>query len=716
MKGMVRAKGKSTGSESPADLDGHAETRETEPKLMDDARFLNRELSRLEFNERVLALAEDEARPPLERAKFVAIFSENLDEFFQIRVAGLKEQAVAGISGTSPDGMTPGEQLDAIRRRTQRLVDRQTAIFAGQVAPQLASGGVRITDWGDLKKSQRDELGQLFEERVYPVLTPLALDPVHPFPYISDLSLNLAVVVRDPKTGARRFARVKVPPLLPRFLKVPGGRRFVPLEQVIAAHIDRLFPGMKIVAHHPFRVTRDADIEVEVDEAADLIEALESLLRRRQQRPEAVRLEIASSMPEETRKLLLRELQLSRKDLYVIDGLLDLGSLWQLVELNRPALKGRPWLGVTPPEFGSSLDKPADILETLQTQDLLVHHPYDRFATTVEAFVRQAADDPDVLAIKQTLYRTSDAGEVPIVDSLIRAAEAGKEVVCLVELTARGDEAANIAWARALEKAGVHVVYGVVGLKTHAKTVLVVRREGDSIRRYCHVGTGNYNPKTATIYEDVGFLSADPELAADIAALFNHLTGYAYGKNGYSTILVAPGTLRPRLLELIDEEAKSSDGRIVMKMNGLVDPALIDAFYAASAAGTQIDLIVRGICCLRPGVKGLSENIRVRSIVGRYLEHSRIFRFGSDTRGARYYIGSADLMQRNLDGRVECVAPVRDPALTARLDEILTINLADDVLAWELGPDGWKKVPTRAGVNTHNRLQELAETRALRGH
>jgi polyphosphate kinase len=716
MKGLAGTKGKSRAAESATELEGPAETRKTGPQLMGDARFLNRELSRLDFIERVLALAEDESRPPLERAKFLAIFSQNLDEFFQIRVAGLKEQAVAGIRGTSPDGMSPTDQLDAIRRRAQKLVDRQTAIFSGRVAPQLASGGVRVTNWHDLKKNQREELRQVFEERVYPVLTPLALDPVHPFPYISDLSLNLAVVVRDPKSGVRRFARVKVPPLLPRFLKVPGGRRFVPLEQVIAAHIERLFPGMKIVAHHPFRVTRDADIEVEVDEAADLIETLESLLRRRQQRPEAVRLEVASSMPEETRKLLLRELQLSRKDLYVIDGLLDLGSLWQLVELNRPSLKGKPWLGVTPPELGASHDRPVDMLETLQRQDLLVHHPYDRFATTVEAFVRQAADDPDVLAIKQTLYRTSDAGEVPIVDSLVRAAEAGKEVVCLVELTARGDETANIAWARALEKAGVHVVYGVVGLKTHAKTVLVVRRDGDSIRRYCHVGTGNYNPKTATVYEDVGLLSADPELAADVAALFNHLTGYAHGENGYSTILVAPGTLRPRLLELIRTEADSGDGRIVLKMNGLVDPELIDALYAASAAGTQIDLIIRGICCLRPGVKGLSENIRVRSIVGRYLEHSRIFRFGSDARGAQYYIGSADLMQRNLDRRVECVAPVRDPALTARLDEILTINLADDVLAWELRPGGWTKVPTTAGISTHNRLQELAEARALRGH
>jgi polyphosphate kinase len=680
--------------------------------LPGDPRFLNRELSRLDYNARVLALAEDESRAPVERAQFLAIFTQNLDEFFQIRVSGLKEQLVAGVAGTAFEVSTPKEQLRAIRARTEELVRRHTAAFNEQVSPQLAAAGVRILGWDALKAGQRDELRRVFEERIYPVLTPLAVDPAHPFPYISDLSLNLAVVVQDPGGEARRFARVKVPPLLPRFLKVPEGRRFVPLEQVIAAHLDRLFPGMEVIAHHVFRVTRDADIEVEVDEAEDLLETLESLLRMRQQRPSAVRLEVASSMPGEIRTRLLRELQLSRADLYEIDGLLDLSDLWQLVGLERASLKPKAWLGVTPPELGSSVERPADILAALRKRDVLVHHPYDRFATTVEAFVRQAADDSDVLAIKQTLYRTSDEGEAPIVLSLIRAAEAGKEVVCLVELTARGDEQANIAWARALEKAGVHVVYGVVGLKTHAKTVLVVRREGSSIAMYCHVGTGNYNPKTATTYEDVGLLSGDPELAGDIAALFNHMTGYAHGANGYSKILAAPATLRPRLLELIGEEAASPDGRIVMKMNGLTDPEMITALYDASAAGTQIDLIVRGICCLRPGIEGLSENIRVRSIVGRYLEHSRIFCFGSEPRGKRYYIGSADLMQRNLDGRVECVAPVSDPALTARLDEILEVTLADDVLAWELGPDGWAKVPTTAGVRTHERLRELAEARA----
>ena len=683
---------------------------------MEESRFLNRELSRLDFNERVLAVAEDESLAPLERAKFLAIFTQNLDEFFQIRVAGLKELLVSNYRYTSIDGKSPQEQLVAIRSRVEGLLERRSALFADCVAPRLAAGGVHITDWKELKKSQRQELERVFEDRIYPVLTPLAVDPAHPFPYISDLSLNLAVIVRDPGTGARRFARVKVPQLLPRFLKVPGGRRWVPLEQVIAAHLDRLFPGMKIVAHHVFRVTRDADIDVEVDEAADLLETLESLLRGRQQRPDAVRLEVASSMPAELRKLLLRELQLSKDDLYAIDGLLDLGDLWQLVGLKRTALKRKPWQGVTPPELSSAFDRPADILEVLQQRDVLVHHPYDRFATTVEAFVRQAADDPNVLAIKQTLYRTSDEGEAPIVHSLVRAAESGKEVVCLVELTARGDEEANIEWARTLEKAGVHVVYGVVGLKTHAKVVLVVRQEQDSIRRYCHIGTGNYNPDTASLYEDAGLLSADPALSGDVAALFNHLTGYAYGENGYSKILVAPEALRPRILELIREETAAADGEIVMKMNALADPEIIDALYEAAARGTQIDLIVRGICCLRPGVSGLSETIRVRSIVGRYLEHSRIFRFGSDARARRYFLGSADMMDRNLDRRVECIAPVSNPSQTARLDEILAVNLADDVLAWELGPKGWAKVPTTAGINSHDRLQELAEARALGTH
>jgi polyphosphate kinase len=681
-----------------------------EPRL--GSRFFNRELSWLDFNERVLALAEDDARPPIERAAFLAFFARNLDEFFQIRVSGLREQLVAGVVGGSPDEMTPKEQLDAIRKRVEELVERHTRVFETEVRPGLKAGGLQIVNWDDLKKGQREELTEIFEARVYPVLTPLAIDPAHPFPYISDLSLNLAVVVRDPETSLRRFARVKIPPLLPRFVKVPGGRRFVPVEQLIAAHLDRLFPGMKVVSRHAFRVTRDADVEVEVDEADDLLETLESLLSGRQRSPEAVRLEVEASIPQDLRSTLLRELSLKRSDLYVIDGLLDLGSLQSLRDLHRPALKAKTWSGVTPPLLAPTRGEPRDLFEVLRQRDVLVHHPYDRFTTSVEALVDQAADDPDVLAIKQTIYRTSDEGEAPIVRSLMRAAAAGKETVVLVELTARGDEEANIAWARTLEKAGVHVVYGVVGLKTHAKTVLIVRREGTSIRRYCHIGTGNYNPQTATAYEDVGLLSADPELTSDVADLFNSLTGYANGGD-YRKILVAPGTLRPRLLEFIRTEAAAADGRIVMKVNSLVDPEMIDALYDASSAGTSIDLIVRGICCLRPGIDGMSDRIRVRSIVGSYLEHSRIFRFGGDARGPCYWIGSADLMPRNLGGRVECVAPVTNPELASRLEEILVVNLADDVLAWELGPEGWTKVPTEIGIDAHARLQELADARAI---
>jgi polyphosphate kinase len=711
LSGKAKRKAKAREAAGGGAVDGGRAAGSDEPAVEAASRFFNRELSTLEYNARVLACAEDTHRPALERARFLAIFSRNLDEFFQIRVSGVREQISAGVSGTSPDGMSPREQLDAIRARAQELVARQVKIFEHDVKPLLGAAGIRITDWKDLKDNQRRELQQVFEERIFPVLTPLAVDPAHPFPYISDLSLNLAVVVRDRESGIRRFARVKVPPLLPRFLRLSGGRKFVLIEQVIAANLERLFPGMAIVEHQPFRVTRDADVEIEVDEADDLLVALESLLRDRKRAPEAVRLEVSSSMSQRVRTMLLRELHLAPADLYVIDGLLNLGDLWSLTELKRPALKAKPWLGVTPPELGNSVAGPSDIFATLAAREVLVQHPYDRFATSVEALVDQAADDPDVLAIKQTIYRTSDEGEAAIVHSLVRAAGHGKEVVALVELTARGDEEANIAWARTLEKAGVHVVYGVVGLKTHAKAILVVRREGDTIRRYCHIGTGNYNPATATGYEDVGLLSGDPVLASDVASLFNRLTGYSTG-NGYRRILVAPDHLRAQLLELIKREREAADGRIVMKMNGLADPEIIDALYDASAAGTDIDLVVRAICCLRPGVKGLSERIRVRSIVGRFLEHSRIFRFGSDKRGAEYYIGSADLMPRNLDGRVECIAPVTDPALTLRLEEILSVNLADDVLAWELGADGWRKVPTKIGVNAHERLQALAEARA----
>jgi len=542
---------------------------------------------------------------------------------------------------------------------------------------------------------------------VFPILTPLSVDPAHPFPYISDLSLNLAVVVRDPATRIRRFARVKVPPNIPRLLPLPDGERFIPQEQVIAANLDMLFPGMEIVAVHPFRVTRDLDLDLEIDEADDLLAAIESVLRQRVHSPETVRLEVHRSMPKAVRSLIEEELDVSPSDVYVTKSILGLGDLDELTALDRPDLKYERWAGVTQARLQPAVSGQTDIFSVIRDGDVLVQHPYDAFATSVELFVAQAARDPSVLAIKQTLYRTSGS-DSPIVRALVRAAEAGKQTVALVELQARFDEETNITWARVLEQAGVHVVYGVVGLKTHAKCSLVVRSEGDAIRRYCHVGTGNYHPVTAKTYEDLGLLTADPDITADVADLFNYLTGYSH-QQAYRRILVAPISLRSRILEMIRLEAEAPDGNIVMKMNSLVDAEMIDALYEASGSGTEIDLVVRGICCLRPGVPGMSEKIRVRSIVGRYLEHSRIYRFGSDRRGVRFFIGSADLMPRNLDHRVECVTEVVDPALKMRLDEILAVNLEDDVLSWDLRPDGWVRVPQERGIETHTFLQRLAE-------
>ncbi|MEO7836574.1 MAG: RNA degradosome polyphosphate kinase, partial [Acidimicrobiales bacterium] len=669
--------------------------------------YLNRELSVLDFQERVLALAEDPSLPLLERAKFLAIFTSNIDEFFQVRVAGLQDQLAAGLSRTTLDGLTPAQQLGSIRERVTSLVVRQARAFTDSIAPDLAAAGICFSDWASLDEDDHKHMRVVFED-IFPVLTPLAVDPGHPFPYISNLSLNLAVIVRDPGSGERRFARVKVPPLLPRFVGLPDGERFVPLEQVIAANLHALFPGMDIEHHHPFRVTRNADLSLqEEEEAEDLLEAVEMELRRRRF-GNAVRLEIDSQMSEEARSLLERELEIGPDDVYVVEGLLDLGGLWAVHGLDRPDLKDEAWVPVTPPELTSSDHSPADIFAVLRERDLLVHHPYDSFATTVEAFVKQAAVDPQVLAIKQTLYRTS--GDSPIVEALIHAAEQGKQVAALVELKARFDEKANIAWARALEEAGVHVVYGLVGFKTHSKTALVVRQEHDGIRRYCHVGTGNYNPKTARIYEDVGLLSADPDLGIDLTELFNFLTGYSRQQR-YRKLLLAPTQLRARIVEMIERESsKESAGRIVMKMNSLADQAVIDALYHASGAGTSVDLIVRSVCCLRPGVPGLSDNIRVRSMVGRFLEHSRIFAFGDPDAGAvRYLIGSGDMMPRNLDQRIEVLVPVEAPDLQGRLQEILDVDLADDMLSWELHGDGtWTRVPTTAGVAAQVRLQHLA--------
>jgi polyphosphate kinase len=677
-------------------------------------RYLNRELSHLEFDGRVLAMAADPRLPLLERVRFLAILSQNLDEFFQVRVAGLREQMLAGVAVTSPDGRTPIEQLEAIRERVDVLMSENTRLFAHDIQPRLAQAGIVIAAAAELDAESLEHLRAVFREQIFPVLTPLAVDPAHPFPYISNLSLNLAVMVRVPGQRSSRFARVKVPPLLPRFIPLPDGKRFVPLEQVIALHLQALFAGMEVVTHCPFRVTRDADLDLVDEEAADLLATIQTELLRQRRQARVVRLEIDTTMSEEVLGLLTHELELGSSDVYLVDGLLDLGSLWALYGIDRPDLKEDAWTPVTQRRLRAAGTDSIDFFSVLKDRDILVHHPYDSFATSVEAFIDQAAKDSQVLAIKQTLYRTSGPAS-PIVRALIRAAETGKQVVALVELKARGDEQANIAWAQALEEAGVHVVYGVVGLKTHAKVALVVRNEGGGIRRYVHIGTGNYNPRTALIYEDVGLLSADPDLGNDAAELFNFLTGYSRQRR-FGKLLVAPVGLRTSIIRLIRREMTRPKGRIVLKVNNLVDNEVVEALYEASQAGVEIDLIVRGICCLRPGVPGLSEHIRVRSIVGRFLEHSRLFRFGALEESTEYYLGSSDLMPRNLDRRVEAMVPVGDPALRRRLNEILDVCLADDALAWDLDRDGaWTRVPTVAGLNAQRRFEELAQARAHGG-
>jgi polyphosphate kinase len=679
-------------------------------------RYRNRELSWLDFNARVLSLADDQRIPLLERAKFLAIFSQNLDEFFQVRVAGLKDQVAAGVGGSSPDGRSSAQQLLDIRDRLDQLLPRHQATFLDRVAPALADAGIKLSSWADLDEDDEKFLVETFEERIFPVLTPLAVDPGHPFPYISNLSLNLAVIVHDPDDDIRRFARVKVPSLLPRFIVLPDGERYVPLEQVIAAHLGQLFPGMDIEQHHAFRVTRNTDLTLEEEEADDLLAMVEVELRRRRF-GRAVRLEIDAGTSDEVRELLQRELDVADEDVYKFTAPLDLGGLWAVHALDRPDLKDPPYQRVTPPRLRTSDGERIDVFAAIRRGDLLVHHPYESFRTTVEDFVRQASIDPQVLAIKMTLYRTS--GDSPIARSLIRAAEAGKQVAVIVELKARFDEGANIEWARQLETAGVHVTYGLIGLKVHAKAALVVREEPDGLRRYCHVGTGNYNSRTARIYEDLGLLTSDPAIGADLTQLFNELTGY--GRNiDYQRLLVAPRLLRDAINDLIQGEidAGPGRGRITMKMNSLVDEGMVEELYRASQAGVEIDLIIRGICCLTPGVPGLSERIRVRSLVGRYLEHSRIFRFdnGLGTGHPLHLIGSADLMPRNLDRRVEALTPVSDAGLQGRLDEVLEVELRDDVLAWTLGPDGtWTRAPEGGTVETHVELQRRTLARSAQG-
>jgi polyphosphate kinase len=694
-----------------ADADG------VDRDLYDPYLFINREISWLQFNDRVLAMAADPEVPLLERLKYLAIFSTNLDEFFMVRVSGLRDQVQAGMVTRGSDGWTPSETLEAIAKHVGPAIEYLVRVFLDEVVPAMAEAGIRIADMAELDDRDRDFLRDYFQRQVFPVLTPLAVDPSHPFPYISNLSLSLAVTVRDPGATRDRYARVKVPGILPRFVPLGDGSTFVPLEQVVASHLDKLFPGMVVVEAHPFRVTRDADIELAEDEADDLLVAVEQELRR-QRFGTVVRLEVAATMPDHIVRWIQRELEVEDDVVVTVEGPLNLGDLMGLVaSLDRPELAEDPWVGTTQPRLLGTEEDSVNLFATLREGDLLVHHPYDAFATSVLRFIEQAADDPDVLAIKQTLYRTD--GDSPIVTALIRAAESGKQVVVMVEVKARGDEASNIGWARALERAGCHVAYGLVGLKTHSKTALVVRREHGGIRRYVHIGTGNYNAKTARLYTDLGLLSCDEDLGADLTDLFNSLTGYARG-NRYRKILVAPSALRQRVIELIERTAERHSsrrpGRITMQMNALVDAACIRALYAASQAGVEIDLVVRGICRLRPGVPGVSDNIRVRSIVGRFLEHSRIWSFANGRR-REYYIGSADLMPRNLDLRVEVTTPVTDPDLTGRLQEILDVMLADNVQAWELTEDGsWQRQRPAEGerrVATHRRLRELALRRGV---
>lgn len=650
-------------------------------------RYLNRELSWLDFNARVLALAENDRTPLLERVKFLSIFASNLDEFYMVRVAGLKRQEAADLSTPSADGLLPGDQISLISNKAKLLSKRHAELFVNNIAQELATAGIRILRWQQLTEKQQREFDDLFQEKIFPILTPLAVDPGHPFPYISNRSLNLAVSVRDPVAGRTHFARVKVPPLLPRFLTFSEEGCFVPLEDVIAANLEALFPGMEIMEHRTFRVTRDAELEVDDDGAEDLLRALEAeLTRRRFSR--AVRLEVEDGTPQQMIHLLMRELQLDSNDVVALPQPLDLSGLMQVYAIDRSDLKDLPFQPVTDRDLVSTGDVPADIFAILRKKDVLVHHPYESFTTSVQRFVEQAAADPDVLAIKQTLYRTS--GESPIVDALMEAAEAGKQVVVLVEIKARFDEIANINWARTLERAGCHVVYGLVGLKTHSKLCMVVRREGEGIRRYVHIGTGNYNPTTAKMYEDLGLLTSDEVLGSDIGALFNYLTGYSRQKT-YRSLIVAPYEMRQRVIEMICREAELSSedqpGRIGLKLNHLVDEAVIDALYEASSARVQIDLLVRGICALRPGVPDLSETIKVRSILGRFLEHSRIFYFHN--RGdEEILIGSADMMHRNLDRRVEALVRVQSSALKERLKEVLDLAFADTRSAWTLDENG----------------------------
>ena len=686
------------------------EKSESEIDLRDPQYYFNRELSWLEFNYRVLHEALDDRSPLLERIKFTAIFSSNLDEFLMIRVSTLKEQVEAGVTKLTPDGRTPQQQLEEIEQRLRPMVAKQHQNFEQELRSQLATLGVKLLNYTDLDKEQSLFCQSYFKKQVFPILTPLGVDPGHPFPHISNLSFNVAVVIKNSKTKEEHFARIKIPDILPRFVKIPPQLKpsteerqiiwsGVPLEQVIAHNLSSLFPGLEIKEYSFFRIVRDADFPVQEDEADDLLLAIQQEIGKRYLKGFAVWLELQASASEFVRETLISGLNITTRDVYEVDGLIQLGDLMSLMALPLPKHKDAPWQSVVPPRLKAiarlareenlaELNESEDFFSIIRRGDLLVHHPYESFSDSVELFIAQAALDPNVLAIKMTLYRTS--GDSPIIKALIAAAEARKQVAVLVELKARFDEENNIIWAQKLEDAGVHVVYGLVGLKTHTKILLVVRQEGEEIRRYVHIGTGNYNSKTAKLYTDLGLLSCRSDLGADLSDLFNFLTGYSQQQT-FRKLLIAPVNMRDRLVAMIQREIEHAhqerSGKIIAKMNSLVDPKIIATLYAASQAGVQIDLIVRGICCLRPSLSGISENIRVISIVGRYLEHSRIFYFHNDGQ-SEIYLGSADWMPRNLDRRVEAVTPVEEPDLVNKLKEILEIMLSDNRYAWELQADG----------------------------
>ncbi|MPY45452.1 RNA degradosome polyphosphate kinase [Streptomyces phyllanthi] len=689
-----------------ADLDAYEEDAQGGAELP-QGRFLDRERSWLAFNERVLELAEDPTTPLLERANFLAIFASNLDEFFMVRVAGLKRRIATGVATRSASGLQPREVLEMIWARSRELMARHAACYHEDVAPALAEEGIHLVRWNELTDKEQSRFFTLFKNQIFPVLTPLAVDPAHPFPYISGLSLNLAVVVRNPVSGHRHFARVKIPPLLSRFMEA-SPNRYVPIEDVIAAHLEMLFPGMEVLEHHTFRLTRNEDLEVEEDDAENLLQALEKELMRRRFGP-PVRLEVEESIDQYVLNLLIRELKVSEAEVYPLPGPLDLTGLFGIAKLDRPELKYPKFIAGVHRDLAEVESASApDIFAALQERDVLLHHPYDSFSTSVQAFLEQAANDPNVLAIKQTLYRTS--GDSPIVDALIDAAESGKQVLVLVEIKARFDEQANIKWARKLEESGCHVVYGLVGLKTHCKLSLVVRQEGDALVRYSHVGTGNYHPKTARLYEDLGLLTADPQVGADLSDLFNRLSGYSR-RETYRRLLVAPKSLRDGLVSRINKEVQHHRaGRpayVRVKVNSMVDEAIIDALYRASQAGVPVDVWVRGICAVRPGVPGLSENIRVRSVLGRFLEHSRVFAFANGGE-PEVWIGSADMMHRNLDRRIEAMVRVKDPAHRAALNRFLETGTSDSTASWHLGPDGeWTRHATDGEGHPLRNVQEM---------